>query len=285
MLSGAFDSFGSMKREDFFAKNNKGETFIETLVRYGQLYQNEMAQARNSLFGGDNAVEIATPPILKGEQWSDIERLNRERELVGIYLSAHPLDEYRIVLDNLCNTNCTELADIQSLSDREDVIIGGIVTGIKSKYTKTGKPCGFVTIEDYEGPGELAFFGEDWGRWNGMLLEGSSVYITAKCVPRFRDSNLFDLKVQNIEYLQTVKERSIDRITITINAEDLNTQVVEELNQLISEHPGKTKLFFQLLDRNGGNHVLLRSRSKEIDVRQDLINYIDNHESIDYKIN
>ena len=118
-----------------------------------------------------------------------------------------------------------------------------------------------------------------------MLLEGSSVYITAKCVPRFRDSNLFDLKVQNIEYLQTVKERSIDRITITINAEDLNTQVVEELNQLISEHPGKTKLFFQLLDRNGGNHVLLRSRSKEIDVRQDLINYIDNHESIDYKIN
>ena len=285
VLSGAFDSFGSMKREDFFAKNNKGETFIETLVRYGQLYQNEMAQARNSLFGGDNAVEIATPPILKGEQWSDIERLNRERELVGIYLSAHPLDEYRIVLDNLCNTNCTELADIQSLSDREDVIIGGIVTGIKSKYTKTGKPCGFVTIEDYEGPGELAFFGEDWGRWNGMLLEGSSVYITAKCVPRFRDSNLFDLKVQNIEYLQTVKERSIDRITITINAEDLNTQVVEELNQLISEHPGKTKLFFQLLDRNGGNHVLLRSRSKEIDVRQDLINYIDNHESIDYKIN
>ena len=285
VLSGAFDSFGAMKREDYFAKNAKGETFIETLVRYGQLYQNEMAQARNSLFGGDNAVEIATPPILKGEQWSDIERLNRERELVGIYLSAHPLDEYRIVLDNLCNTNCTELSDVQSLSDREDVIIGGIVTGIKQKYTKTGKPCGFVTIEDYDGPGELAFFGEDWGKWNGMLLVGSSVYITAKCVARFRDSNLFDLKVQNIEYLQTVKERSIDRITITISTEDLNTQVVEELNQLISEHPGKTKLFFQLHDRKGGNHVLLRSRSKEIDVRHDLISYIENHESIDYKIN
>ena len=285
VLSGAFDSFGTLKREDFFAKNAKGETFIETLVRYGQLYQNEMAQARNSLFGGDNAVEIATPPIIKGEQWSDIERLNRERELVGIYLSAHPLDEYRIVLDNLCNTNCTELADISSLSDREDVIIGGIVTGIKQKYTKTGKPCGFVTIEDYEGPGELAFFGEDWGRWNGMLLEGSSVYITAKCMPRFRDSSLYDLKVQNIEYLQTVKERSIDRITITISTEDINTQIVEELNQLINEHPGKTKLFFQLLDRKGGNHVLLRSRTKEIDVRHDLISYIENHESIDYKIN
>ena len=178
VLSGGFDSFGSMKREDFFAKNTKGETFIETLIRYGQLYQNEMAQARNSLFGGDNAVEIATPPIIKGEQWSDIERLNKEREYVGIYLSAHPLDEYRIVLDNLCNTKCSEINDLSTLSDREDIILGGIVTSNQQKYTKSGKPCGFVNIEDYNGTGQLAFFGEDWGKWNGMLIVGSSVYLS-----------------------------------------------------------------------------------------------------------
>ena len=285
VLSGGFDSFGSMKREDFFAKNTKGETFIETLIRYGQLYQNEMAQARNSLFGGDNAVEIATPPIIKGEQWSDIERLNKEREYVGIYLSAHPLDEYRIVLDNLCNTKCAELNDLSTLSDREDIILGGIVTSIQQKYTKSGKPCGFVNIEDYNGTGQLAFFGEDWGKWNGMLIVGSSVYITAKCVPRFRDSNLYDLKVQNIEYLPTVKERSIDRFTINITTDDLDSLVVEELNQIIREHPGKTKLFFQLHDRKGNNHVLLKSRTHEIDVRQDLIKFIENHDFLDYNIN
>ena len=285
VLSGGFASFGSMKREDFFAKNTKGETFIETLIRYGQLYQNEMAQARNSLFGGDNAVEIATPPIIKGEQWSDIERLNKEREYVGIYLSAHPLDEYRIVLDNLCNTKCSELNDISTLSDREDIILGGIVTSNQQKYTKNGKPCGFVNIEDYNGTGQLAFFGEDWGKWNGMLIVGSSVYITAKCVPRFRDSNLYDLKVQNIEYLPTVKERSIDRFTINITTDDLDSLVVEELNQIIREHPGKTKLFFQLHDRKGNNHVLLKSRTHEIDVRQDLIKFIENHDFLDYNIN
>ena len=285
VLSGGFDSFGSMKREDFFAKNTKGETFIETLIRYGQLYQNEMAQARNSLFGGDNAVEIATPPIIKGEQWSDIERLNKEREYVGIYLSAHPLDEYRIVLDNLCNTKCAELNDLSTLSDREDIIFGGIVTSNQQKYTKSGKPCGFVNIEDYNGTGQLAFFGEDWGKWNGMLIVGSSVYITAKCVPRFRDSNLYDLKVQNIEYLPTVKERSIDRFTINITTDDLDSLVVEELNQIIREHPGKTKLFFQLHDRKGNNHVLLKSRTHEIDVRQDLIKFIENHDFLDYNIN
>ena len=285
VLSGGFDSFGSMKREDFFAKNTKGETFIETLIRYGQLYQNEMAQARNSLFGGDNAVEIATPPIIKGEQWSDIERLNKEREYVGIYLSAHPLDEYRIVLDNLCNTKCAELNDLSTLSDREDIIFGGIVTSNQQKYTKNGKPCGFVNIEDYNGTGQLAFFGEDWGKWNGMLIVGSSVYITAKCVTRFRDSNLYDLKVQNIEYLPTVKERSIDRFTINITTDDLDSLVVEELNQIIREHPGKTKLFFQLHDRKGNNHVLLKSRTHEIDVRQDLIKFIENHDFLDYNIN
>ena len=285
VLSGGFDSFGSMKREDFFAKNTKGETFIETLIRYGQLYQTEMAQARNSLFGGDNAVEIATPPIIKGEQWSDIERLNKEREYVGIYLSAHPLDEYRIVLDNLCNTKCSEINDLSTLSDREDIILGGIVTSMQQKYTKSGKPCGFVNIEDYNGTGQLAFFGEDWGKWNGMLIVGSSVYITAKCVPRFRDSNLYDLKVQNIEYLPTVKERSIDRFTINITTDDLDSLVVEELNQIIREHPGKTKLFFQLHDRKGNNHVLLKSRTHEIDVRQDLIKFIENHDFLDYNIN
>ena len=285
VLSGGFDSFGSMKREDFFAKNTKGETFIETLIRYGQLYQTEMAQARNSLFGGDNAVEIATPPIIKGEQWSDIERLNKEREYVGIYLSAHPLDEYRIVLDNLCNTKCSEINDLSTLSDREDIILGGIVTSNQQKYTKSGKPCGFVNIEDYNGTGQLAFFGEDWGKWNGMLIVGSSVYITAKCVPRFRDSNLYDLKVQNIEYLPTVKERSIDRFTINITTDDLDSLVVEELNQIIREHPGKTKLFFQLHDRKGNNHVLLKSRTHEIDVRQDLIKFIENHDFLDYNIN
>ena len=285
VLSGGFDSFGSMKREDFFAKNTKGETFIETLIRYGQLYQTEMAQARNSLFGGDNAVEIATPPIIKGEQWSDIERLNKEREYVGIYLSAHPLDEYRIVLDNLCNTKCSEINDLSTLSDREDIILGGIVTSNQQKYTKNGKPCGFVNIEDYNGTGQLAFFGEDWGKWNGMLIVGSSVYITAKCVPRFRDSNLYDLKVQNIEYLPTVKERSIDRFTINITTDDLDSLVVEELNQIIREHPGKTKLFFQLHDRKGNNHVLLKSRTHEIDVRQDLIKFIENYDFLDYNIN
>ncbi|MBP3512618.1 MAG: DNA polymerase III subunit alpha [Prevotella sp.] len=285
VLSGGFDSFG-IRREDFFAPNAKGEAFIDTFVRYGQTFQMEQSQMRNSLFGGENEVEIATPPITRGETWSDIERLNRERDLVGIYISAHPLDEFKIVLDNLCNTHCAELDDVSQLQNREDITIGGIVTGIKSKFTKTGKPCGFVTLEDFEGSGELAMFGEEWGRWSGMFKEGSSVYITAKCQQKYRDSKFYDLKIQNIEYLQSIKDKAIDRITISLLTDELNDQIVTELNEIISDSPGQTKLFFQLHDASGKNHVLLRSNKRTVDVRRPLIAYIEQNKGVlDYKIN
>ena len=284
-LSGGFDSFG-IRREVFFAENAKGEAFLDTLVRYGQMYQQAKSEAQNSLFGGFDDVEIATPPIPKTDiHWCDIERLNKERDLVGIYLSAHPLDEFRIVLDNLCNTHCQELADVQQLKGRADVVVAGIVTAVRSKFTKRGEPCGFVTIEDFEGAGELALFGQDWGHWNGMFTEGASVYIVGKLQPRFRDSQVLDLKVGSVEYLQTVKDKAIDRITITMNSDLLNDEMVTELSEIVKEHPGKTKLFFQLRDSTGKNHVLLRSKTIGIDVKHHLIDYIERTNGLDYKIN
>ena len=285
-LSGGFDSFG-IRREDFFAQNNRGDSLIDIVMRYGQTYQQEKQEMQNSLFGGfDDGVEIQTPTLPQSEvRWSDIERLNKERELVGIYLSAHPLDEFKIVLDNLCNTQCDELSDVNQLKDREDVIIGGIVTGVRTRFDKRGQPCGFVTLEDFKGSGELALFGEDWGQWSGMFTEGASVYVTAKVKPRFQYSDIMQLKVQNIQYLQSVKERAIDRITISLTTDLLDDQVVEELGELINEHPGSTKLFFQLHDSTGKHHVLLRSTSKSIDVKSTLIHYIEESPALDYKIN
>ncbi|MCR4810187.1 MAG: DNA polymerase III subunit alpha, partial [Prevotella sp.] len=290
-LSGGFDSFG-IRREVFFAENKsamgtsrQGELFLDTLVRYGQKYQQEKAEAQNSLFGADD-IEIATPSIPKtDERWSDIERLNKERDLVGIYLSAHPLDEFKIVLDNLCNTKCLELADIDAINGRDEVALGGIVTGVRSRFDKRGQPCGFVTIEDFEGAGELALFGQEWGRWNGMFTEGASVYIKARLEERFRDSDKKQLRLQSVEYLQEVKDKAIDRITISMNSDLLNEQVVAELSELVAEHPGKTKLFFQLRDSNGRHHVLLRSKSLFVDIKHQLLDYIERTESLDYKIN
>ena len=285
-LSGGFDSFG-IRRESFFAENSKGEMFLDTLVRYGQKYQQDKAEMQNSLFGAFDDLEIATPPIPKTDvRWSDIERLNKERDLVGIYLSAHPLDEYKIVLDNLCNATCLELADrAAALKDRDDITLGGIVTGWQSRFGKNNKPWGIITLEDFNGSGELALFGEDWLNLNGKFIEGAAVYVTGKMRPRFYNSEEKELKVSNVELLQTVKEKAIDRITISMNSDLLNNQVVEELSELVAEHPGKTKVFFQLRDSTGKHHVLLRSMTRFIDVKHQLIDYIERTESLDYKIN
>ena len=285
-LSGGFDSFG-IRREAFFAENSKGEAFLDTLVRYGQTYQVEKQQAVNSLFGGFDDVEIATPPVPKTDvRWSDIERLNKERDLVGIYLSAHPLDEFRIILDNLCNARCEELADRgAALIDREDITLGGIVTSVQTRTGKDNKPWGLVTLEDYNGSGELALFGDDWFELNGKFFVGAAVYITGKMRSRFFNSNQKELKVVNVELLQSVKEKAIDHITITVVTDQIDNKVVEELDEIIAEHPGNTQLYFQLRDSLGKNHVLLHSKSKKVDVKHQLIDFIDANPALDYKIN
>ena len=128
-------------------------------------------------------------------------------------------------------------------------------------------------------------FGEDWLNLNGKFIEGAAVYVTGKMRPRFYNSEEKELKVSNVELLQTVKEKAIDRITISMNSDLLNNQVVEELSELVAEHPGKTKVFFQLRDSTGKHHVLLRSMTRFIDVKHQLIDYIERTESLDYKIN
>lgn len=283
-LSGGLDSFG-IKRENFFGVNAKGVGFLDTLVRYGQLFQQEQNTAQNSLFGGMNAVDIATPPIIESEGWSTIKKLNKERDLVGIYLSAHPLDDYSIILENMCNTRCSELADKEALSHKEKITLGGIVTAVRSKFTKTGKPCGFVTIEDFEGSGELAFFGEDWGRWNGMLTEGCTVMITAQMVQRFRDSNMKEMRVTSIQYLQTVKDRELEKFTIILDLDKVDDTTVSDLLTIIKEQPGATHLYLSVHDSESNRPLTLRSGSDKISINKKLINFIKENEALNYVIN
>mgnify|MGYP000379321781 CR=1 FL=1 len=135
------------------------------------------------MFGGANVVDIATPEIPQGvERWGDLERLNKERDLVGIYLSAHPLDEFAIVLDHVCNTRMADLEDKAALAGRE-ITMGGIVTSVRRGVSKNGNPYGIAKIEDYSGSTEIPFWGNDWVTYQGYLNEGTFLYIKARCQP------------------------------------------------------------------------------------------------------
>ena len=284
-LSGGFDSFG-IRREQYFALNNKGEMFLDTLMRYGQLYQQEQQQARNSLFGDMGGVEIATPPVpVMVEEWSNLERLNKERDLVGIYISAHPLDEYSIVLKGMCNTRCSELADREALAKKESFQLGGIVTQVREKTTKRGDPCGFVTIEDFEGSGELALFGQEWANWRGMMVEGYTLYIKGKCAPLHPNSTFLSMQITSVQFMSQAKDENIEKLTITFDADKIDDAMVTDLTTLLDEHRGSIQLYFQINNPEGGAPLMLRSRNRTIDVNRELLNYLDTNPAFEYRIN
>jgi DNA polymerase-3 subunit alpha len=290
-LSGGFDCFTDMKREEYFAENAKKESFLDILIRYGSLVQTERTQAMNSLFGMASMTDTITQPKVPEnvQEWSTIERLNKERDLVGIYLSAHPLDEYRIILEDVCSVHLAEMPEVLDKKEEREVTVGGIVTSTRSGFTKTNKPFGITKIEDFSGTYELALFGDDWLRWSNYMVEGYFLYIKGRIAPRFaygkQPSDAYELKVGSIELLPDVKNTLLQRITITIQLEHLNEEVVNELYTMIHEHPGHTEVCFHIKEAEGQYHAELKSRSTKASIQKELINYIKNHEGLDYKIN
>ena len=294
-LSGGFDSFG-IRREQYFGLNAKGDTFVETLLRYGQVYQSEQSSMQNSLFGDMGGVEITTPPIPTVEPWSTMELLKKERELVGIYLSAHPLDDYAVVLNHMCNLKCTQIGremDKKELSKFEELSFGGIVTSVSSRWTKTNKPFGIVTIEDFEGAGEIALFGEEWTKWQSMLQEEYPVYITAKCQQRFRNNpDAYDLVIKKIEFLSDVKDKSIDKFTIYIDSTLFADSCMTDLETMLRSNTGHVPLYFNIHDIEHNTNIEMFCRNVAVDVNKKLLSFLDEmdkqvgeHQSVRYAIN
>ena len=282
-LSGAFDSLPGIKREDFFWKNSKDETFTEVLVRYGNKYQLDKAAAANSLFGGDNMVEVATPEIISAPSWSDLDRLNKERDLVGIYLSAHPLDEFQVILENVCNVTMLELADMAALQNR-DLVMGGIVTSVREGYTKTGKPYGVAKMEDYSGSSEFAFFGNEWVEKKNFFNVGMFLYMKGKCQSRQWKQNEYEVKISSIELLPDVKDDVIEKLTISAPLSEINDEFIEEFSSLVKANPGKVMLSFYVQDEEG-QHISLTSKDLKISLQKNIVSYLKSQSFLTYKIN
>ena len=285
VLSGALDSFTQLCREQYFARNAKGDPFIDTLIRFGQLYQEAKQSAEASLFGDFGAVEVSTPAIPQDfEQWSPLERLNRERELVGIYLSAHPLDEFAVVLKDICTTRVAELADKERWVN-QDITFGGIITAVRQGVGKSGQPYGIVTLEDFSGAGELPLWGNEWSTWANYMTIGTSIYVNAKVTPSRFNPNRIEINVGGIQYLDQVKNELIKSITITVPLDKVCEDFIQAMHQLVDDSPGNAELYFQILDPEGHMPLKLKSRTQRITVQRRLIEYIVANEGLTYKIN
>lgn len=285
-LSGAFDCFTGVKREQFLEPCGKNETFSDVLVRYGTKYQLDKQQSQFSLFGDLGHTDlISTPSLPDAREWPALERLNKEKELVGIYLSAHPLDEYKVILQNVCTVQMAQLGDRASLVNKE-LVMGGVVLNVREAHTKDGKPCGFATIEDFSGSWELPLFGEPWLKWCNMLKTDNYLLIKARFVPRKYNADRIDFVLNQIELLQDIKDSAIQSMTIDMPLSILDKEFVSDLDTLTSKSGNTTlKFIFTDLSQQQDNRVSLMSIDRKITVTEELIDYLKEKDSINISFN
>ena len=264
-LAGGFDSFETYSREQFVTPDENGETFLDKLVKYAARYQADRAENTMALFGPEMMIEIAKPePVSNVIRWSDLERLNKERDLIGIYISGHPLDSYRIILENVCNTQMAQLEDREQLAN-QDITFGGIVTDIREGQDRTGRPYGFVKMEDYSGAGEIPLFGEDWAKFRGYFTVGNSLYVNARVEAKEWKKTRYDLIIGKIEFLTDVKDKIIKTITINVKLESLTQAVATELSTKIKDNQGETDVYLNIMDSSepvSYTHLTLPTNSR-----------------------
>ncbi len=280
-LCGAFDAFTDIKREQLFTENSKGEPVLETIMRYGNKYQTDASMSKNSLFGDMADVEILKPEIPYVPEWSPLEKLNRERELIGMYLSAHPLDEFAFEINNICNATTTELKNLEALQGRA-LRIGGMVTAVRHGTSKAGNPYGVFTLEDYAGAFEFALFGPAYVDFGKFMIKDLYLFIHAQVIERGSDYRYqnqnqnndkpkeLTLKIMKIEMLNEVRNKLIDRLIISIPLHELDEDLAYSLSENMLKNKGNINVFFNITDNFTNNKISLFSRQYRINIDKQL---------------
>lgn len=282
-LSGALDGFG-LNRSQYLAPIEKDTVFLESLLRYGNKFQADKASVTNSLFGAGNAVSISRPDIPKAEEWGTLDKLNREKELVGIYLSAHPLDQFRLEIDHFCNTTLGDMSNLPMLNGK-DISFAGLVTEARTGQTKTGKPYGAATIEDYTGAYKLMLFGNDWIKYSNFFVVGYALYIKGKVQPRPYGNNDIEVSIKSVNMLTDVKEQMVKSISIVVPLQMITDDLILVIKEHTDNSKGKAELRFKVFDRDTNMIVDLYSRSCRINITNELIHSLKSYEEVDFKLN
>ena len=229
--------------------------------------------------------DIPKPEIPEGGTWSTLERLNRERELVGIYLSAHPLDDYALILSEFCNTKAAEMENPQALVGRK-ITLGGVVSDPpRTGFTKKGSPFGVAKIEDFSGTAEMFFMGEEWIKKQNYFIPGNFLYIKGSCQPRKWDQTKYDFVVDSIELMPEIKDEMVKSITISFDIMSLDEELYTGLLEYIQSHPGNSKLMFKIKDYEQEFTLELTSKRYDIEVTNEFIEFLKTRENIEYKLN
>lgn len=277
--AGGFDSITDFHRCKFFGadlRDNSGLTFMDLLIRYGQRYQSEKNNAQQSLFGGGGQIDIQRPTLPACADWGQLETLNKEREMIGLYLSAHPLDEYAVIIRNMCKVQLSDLDNLDHLRGQE-IAVAGMVVAVQNLMTKTGKPWGKFTLEDYNGTHEFALFGKDYENFRKYLFKDYFLFIRGKVQPKPYNDEL-EFKFISMVQLAEMRDTMIREMHLQLAVDEITADLVRELSEKVRASEGSTTLRVNVCDPKAQVSVSLFSRSHKVCLSADLVSFLEERE-------
>jgi DNA polymerase-3 subunit alpha len=321
--AGAFDSFGIHRAAYFNLESNESQTTLEKLIRFGANYQDSLSTSQSSLFGAGTAAHIPEPKLPSCEEWGFLQKLRFEKEVVGFYISGHPLDEYKFELSNFCSATIADLKMVQKFagnsnsfinnkaSDSEgdlgqavqeqdierfdqmknrELAVAGMITVASHRTTKTGKPYGTFMLEDYQESHEIALFGEDYIKFKQFITDGYFLYIKGKIQERYGRKGEWEFKVNFMQLLPEVRDKMAKNMTIYIYLSDLNEAVVDDITSLIEQNnqldlPRNCNLKIGIIDTEDGISVEVPSRKFKINPTNEFMQGLSNLNGVNYRLN
>ena len=281
-LAGAFDSFEGEHRAMYFYELKEGYTFLNKAIRYGNAYQ-ESLDAPPDLFGSVEGVELPEPPMPMCDEWQRLDLLAREKQVVGIYISGHPLDDYAFEIKHNCNHSIEKFKDLEAIKNR-DLSLAGIISDVQHRIDKNGNPYGVVTIEDFTDSKEFMLFREDYMKFKMILVQGAFVYVKARVQPR-RWGDQLEIKITGINLLSEVLEKLTKSITLRVNLFDIDEEFTKNFKNILEEHKGNHQLKLNVFDPDETISLEMLSRTHKVKITKQLIQDIGTLIDIQYKLN
>jgi len=283
-VAGAFDGFEAVSRAQYFAPDTRGSSFIESLLRYGNNAKTIRLSSSHSLFGESGGFDLIKPEPVACPDWPKLEKLNREKEVIGIYLSSHPLDDFKLEISTFTTANLADLQNLRDYLDRE-VVVAGMVTDTKNGIGKNGRPYGSFTLQDYSDSFRFIMFDKDYIENSKFITTGYYLLIKGKVQKKKYREDEIEFSIRKINLLSSVKDELIKSVTIRIKTENIDSEMINELKELIHENKGETELKFLFIDSDDRLSLPMFSRTYRIRLNNEFISWLDDRPGIEYKVN
>ena len=286
-LAGAFDCFEKEHRRQFIYSRENELSLIENSIIYSNKLQKEKETRQTSLFSGENGSYIKEPIIPEVEPFSELEKLKIEKDILGLYVSGHPLDKYSFEIENICNTNFKKIKNNEVIG-KSVLFVAGIVTKVEHKISKNGKPYGNVVIEDFSDSYNFIFFSEDYVKFKNFFEEGWFLFLNGKMKNKWNNPDELEFKVDNISLLSKTREKHVKELHIKLDIENINKNLIDELNKNFdSAKGGNCHLKVTVLSRNNGKNISVDMISRDIKfhLNDDIIKTLNSRSELGFLIN